>query len=320
MTKTFSHEGWPVNLNAEKKKRKTRAANENAGGMQIRIETGVPNLHQGAKKTDVMQCGHDRCRLWWASQGRFLWNSKHSDSPVDCVFSCLASASDFGPASYPPSFVPHQPAKVHLKTICPDKKKHTREHVLIVMGDASRQVTDEDITRKVEELNHEADKVVAWGTGEVKKRMLIAAARVNLKIKGRPVDTFEDLKTSWKDDGSDINIGKIYEICHGDYEGKRNQQWSRALEMEYMRQQNIEYEMEPSLREKGGYEMCITHAKGGAVRQIMARSENTHNGKIVLSLKGAEMPASGKLRRREEGDFYYKKNVSDAGCWTVVEG
>ena len=149
-----------------KKKRKTRAANENAGGIQISIElrirtgkmtrtsidgrdresTGGRRPVQGMltvpaaaarekvrergsksatanKKTDVMQCGHDRCRLWWASQGRFLWNSKHSDSPVDCVFSHLASASDFGPASHPPSFVPHQPAKVHLKTICPDKKK-----------------------------------------------------------------------------------------------------------------------------------------------------------------------------------------------------
>ncbi len=73
------------------------------------------------------------------------------------------------------------------------------------------------------------------------------------------------------------------------------------------------------MREKGGYEMCIASAKGGAARQIMARSEKTHSGKIVLSLKGAEMPASGKLRRREEGDFYSKKNVSGAGCWTVVE-
>ena len=54
----------------------------------------------------------------------------------------------------------------------------------MVMGDASRKVTDEEITRKVEELNHEADEVVAWGTGEVKKRMMIAAAKVNLKTKG----------------------------------------------------------------------------------------------------------------------------------------
>ncbi len=63
----------------------------------------------------------------------------------------------------------------------------------------------------------------------------------------------------------------------------------------------------------------MTDAKGSVVRQVMARSEKSHKGKIVLSLKGAEMPASGKLRRGDEGDFCYKKNVSGAGCWTVVE-
>ena len=48
-----------------------------------------------------------------------------------------------------------------------------------------------------------------------------AAARVGLRINGRAVGTFDEIKASWKEDGEDKNIGKIYGICHGDYEGKK---------------------------------------------------------------------------------------------------
>ena len=147
--------------------------------------------------------------------------------------------------------------------------------------------------------------------------MLEAAARVDLKLDDEPVDSFDDLKKCWEMDGGTTNTGKFYMICHGDYEGKDNQQWSRTLEMKYMRKQNIAYDREPKLREKGGYEQCITHAKGNMVRHIMARSNKTHKGKIVLSLKNSKdlteavkKKNKDKPERRKEGEFFYKQNVS----------
>jgi hypothetical protein len=41
MTKTLSHVGLPFNLNAGKKKKKDRAANENTRGIQTRIELRI---------------------------------------------------------------------------------------------------------------------------------------------------------------------------------------------------------------------------------------------------------------------------------------
>jgi hypothetical protein len=193
----------------------------------------------------------------------------------------------------------------------------THEHVLKSLGDAGRRLDRVQVTAKIAEFQLEALQVSQWGAVEVKKRMLLAAARLNLKFNGKPVDSFEELKKSWEHDGGKLNTGNFYEICHGDYEGKNNQHWSRELEMEYMRDKNIVYDTEPKLREKGGYEQCITYAKGNVVRLVMARSNKTHHGKIVLSLKnskiltdlGQEMKKN-KPERRKEGEFFFKKNVS----------
>ncbi len=86
--------------------------------------------------------------------------------------------------------------------------------------------------------------------------------------------------------------------------------------MAYMREQKIEYDVEPSLCEKGGYEQCITHAKGNIVKLIMAKSNKSHKGKIVLSLKNTKDLAEAvkyknkpKPERRKEGEFFLKKDV-----------
>ena len=268
-----------------------------------------------------MQCGHDFCRHCWAVEGVYSWYSRNWDSPVPCL-SPYSTSLPCATTFYPPQFVPCQPATVYLKKLNPDKTKHSIEHVATSLGDEARGMSIAQLQQKIVEFNEEVDTVINWAYQEVKKRMLVAAARVDLRVdlvhkKRAPVTTFDDIKTSWKWDGTAENIGKIYKICHGDYEGKRNQQWSRTLEIDYMHGVNIAYDTEPSLREKGGYEQCITHAKGTLVRQIMARSATTHKGKIVLSLKGS--PTNGLARknhknneanRRKEGDFFFKTEVS----------
>jgi hypothetical protein len=217
---------------------------------------------------------------------------------------------------YPPNFVQLQPAVVYLKKLSPDKKKITHAHVLKSLGDAGRRLTEDETMAKILEFQVEATTVIAWAVEEVKKRMLKAAARVDLKVGGRTVDTFDELKASWQMNGDKPNTARFYAICHGDYEGKKNQQWSRELELKYMRGQNLVYDTEPKLREKGGYEQCITHAKGTVVRGIMLKSNKTHKGKIVLSLKNNTDLADDvknnteKPERRQEGQFFFKRNVS----------
>lgn len=210
-----------------------------------------------------------------------------------------------------------QPAVVYLKKLHPDKKKITHEHVLKSLGDAGRRLTAAETRAKISEFQEEARAVMDWAKDEVIKRMLKAAARLGLEVGGRAVDTFNDLKAAWQMNGDLPNVANFYAICHGDYEGKRNQLWSQEMELKHMREQNVVYDTEPKLREKGGYEQCITRAKGDVVRVIMSKSDKTHRGRIVLSLKNnTDLPDRVKNfnrqnpTRRIEGQFFLKQHVS----------
>jgi hypothetical protein len=267
-----------------------------------------------SQNANGMQCGHDRCRAWWAKKGMYWCHGTLVDSPVVCVLSAAANVH-LPPSCYPPNFLPLQFATVYLKKLNPVKKKITREHVLKSLGDEGRSLREGEMETKIKEFRDEAGQVVVWAQEEVKKRMLKVAAKLNVKVGGRAVHNFTDLKESWKTNGGEDNIGKFYSICHGDYEGRENQHWSRELEIEYMNLQEIKYDTEPSLREKGGYELCITHAKGNMVRQLMDRGKTTHMGSIALSMKkvgskGTEGGGDGKQERRKEGEFFFKRRVS----------
>ena len=117
--------------------------------------------------TDGMQCGHDRCRHWWASQGRYLWYGVQCDSLVACVLPCT-SAVPIPLSFYPSNFLPRQPAVVYLKKLNPDKNQITHAHVLKSLGDASRGLTEDQTRAMIAEFQEEAVRVIAWGNEEVK--------------------------------------------------------------------------------------------------------------------------------------------------------
>ena len=245
-----------------------------------------------------------------------MWNDgANCNSPVACVMSST-SITHLPLSWFPTNFIPQQPASVYLKKLNPDKNTITIDHVRKSLGNAGWELTEEQTQAKIWEFQAEATVVIKWGKEQIQKRMMSAAARLNLKLDGVRVATFEDLKKCWEIDGNPKNVGKFFMICHGDYEGKQNQHWSRELEIEYMRAQKIEYDVEPRKRGKGGYEQCITHAKGDVVKTIMKRSNKSHQGTIVLSLKNTKelgdstiYKKNEKPVRRKEGEFYYKKNV-----------
>ena len=191
-------------------------------------------------------------------------------------------------------------------------------------------MSQEKLEAKIKEFDTEVNMVISWASNEVKKRMITAAAEANLRLRDHHVSTFEDIRDSWKQDGSRENVARIYAICYGDYEGTNSQYWSRHSEVEYMRIKNLEYNTKTSLREKGCYEKCISKAKGNLVRQILSKSATTHQAKVVLSLKNDRyLPDKWKDKfqaarnvkaeggkssvtqdRRKKGEFFLKEKVS----------
>lgn len=217
-----------------------------------------------------------------------------------------------------PNFIPLQDAVTELKKLRPSKKSVTETHVINVYGTG---FTPAEMKARIDEINEESLEVVKWGRLEVKKRMVIAMTQVGLKVGDKTARVFEDIKASLREDSSNGNIAKIYEICYGNYEGKEEKMWSRTMEIKYMRDHNLKYDHEPkNLRDKGGIEQCITKAKGDMVAKVMDKTS------IVLSLKNTKglperweekrklVKAKQQLAtRREVGEFYVKKKVITQG-------
>jgi hypothetical protein len=95
-----------------------------------------------------------------------------------------------------------------------DQNKVAHERVLKSLGDMGRKLTAEEMMAKMLEVQEEAKTMMAWAVDEAKKRMLKEAARVGLKVGGRTVDTFDDLKASWQMNGDQPNVAKFCAMCH----------------------------------------------------------------------------------------------------------
>lgn len=206
--------------------------------------------------------------------------------------------------------MPDQPAVVSKNRIKTDKKQMTHLHVAANLGFSAELLTPEALEEKRKGFDHEVDVVVNWAASRVRKRMGKTAALVDLRVKGAPVGEYDQIKESWRTDGSDENAGKIFYILHGDFE--RDKDWSRGLEEEYMRAENLVYDVPSAgLRDKGCYEQCVTKAKGDVVRQVLGKSTASHGKAITKSLKGTRglTPEWTKKERRQNGDFFLKSKV-----------
>ena len=219
-----------------------------------------------------------------------------------------------------PHFVPKQNAVVELKKLMPVKNKVNVEHLVTVYGTG---LTATQKAGMIGEINKESLTVVGWGKTQVKQKMMFAMTRVGLKVDGRHAKKFCDIKKSLRDDSSDENVAKIYEILYGDYEGVENKGWSSVLQEKYMLEQNLEYPVDAkNMRDKGGIEKCITKAKGDMVEKVWGKGGT----RLVLSLKGERnLPPEfvaerkkqkamvdkreAKANRRNIGEFFLKKKV-----------
>jgi hypothetical protein len=264
--------------------------------------------------------------------GRFSWSSVDWNKPVVCVMLSQPETQPMWDSIVKPSnFIPFQNGVMELKKLMPYPKKVNAAHVVNVYGTG---MTPTAMTAMILEINKESNAAVAWGRNQVQRKMMTAMSTVGLKVGVTHARVFADIRASLKDDTSDQNLAKIYEICYGDYEGEEARRWSYSLEEKYMREKRLEYKCKPtSLRDKGGVEICITKAKVDMVSKVWGGNGTS----LVLSLKGeTRLPKKliadkkkkkelverkeAKASRRQKGEFYLKKKVRVGSIGNVVCG
>jgi hypothetical protein len=258
------------------------------------------------------------------------------DKPVVCVIHDPVTQPAWNYVIKPPNFIPYQNAEMPKKKLMPYRRRVTMDHVVNVYGTG---LTATQRTAIIEEINKESLAAVEWGRDQVKQRMMFAMTRVGLKVGDRHARNFSDIKNSLRQDSSNPNIARIFEICYGDYEGPDKQNWSSNLEKKYMREMRLQYVSDPAnlrdnggMRDKGGIEMCITKAKVDMMNKVWCKKAGIT---ITLSLKGeTRLPAEmieemkrekmmverkeGKAHRRTLGEFYVKMKVRKTYICAVV--
>jgi hypothetical protein len=143
----------------------------------------------------------------------------------------------------------------------PCRRRVNLEHVVNVHVTG---LTQTKRTAKIEEINEESLAAAEWGRAQVKQKMMHAMTRVGLKVGNRHAKLFCDIKNSLREDSSNRNVARIYEMCYGDYEGEKAKRWSSNLEATHTPEMRLECRTHPSnLRDKGGIETCMTKAKEG---------------------------------------------------------
>ena len=110
-----------------------------------------------------------------------------------------------------------------------------------------RGLTAMERADRIMEINRESLKAVVWGRMQVKQKMMLAMARVGLKVGNQNANKFTDIKDSLRDDTSNAKITRIYKLCYGDYEeGEEEKRWSSSLEDKYMQEMRLKYRTKPT--------------------------------------------------------------------------
>ncbi len=253
----------------------------------------------------------------WAHRNRQCWDYGPCPS-IECaqrrqynslyLYPSARSFTDYytpqiwiGPVSTTNNVLPPKVHRQRLKL----KGSHGRDHVMMNYG--FELLGPESIERMKKQLDQESIDVRSWASDQLRTRMLNKALSLNMQYRGQRINKHKDIKSSWKEDPSDENAAKMYEVMFGDYENK-NAAWSRTMERQYMESRDIEYLPDAlavnERTQKGCYEKIITKSKTIQVRLMNRDSARYINMSLPQKMVVTIPIADRQKIRRKRGDFY----------------
>ena len=174
---------------------------------------------------------------------------------------------------------------------------------------------DKDLDAMAKMLDKERKDVRSWANNKLQHEMLARAMNLSVKLDGKRVNRFSDIRKSWKEDGSDENARRMYQIMFGDYEGS-SASWSQEWEKEYMSKLDRKYIEDPANSEEdknnGCYRTQITSCKGAQVKNI------TRDVDWKLVMACPKEYKGTRTGRRKRGDFYLTNSVSTVAAGVII--
>ncbi len=161
------------------------------------------------------------------------------------------------------------------------KVKHTvtASHIRSVRYEDTVDATELRIKELIEETRDIKKDCGDWARANIASDMLVFAASVGLKYKGRPVTNFSDIRKSWKVDPSLDNQKKIFHILYGGFDEKPG--WQREKEATYMTLRGYVYK-NVGWEGKGCIERMMTCQKNALVGRVNNSTDKTHGLSISI--------------------------------------
>jgi hypothetical protein len=156
----------------------------------------------------------------------------------------------------------------------------------------------------------------AYAAESIWEIMIQEARRVGMEVDGRLVQSFDDIRESWKQDPSVEQEARVYAVTYGIFD--RTPRWEIALEEKFMAARGWKYSDtaaptidEPSLTEKkirqpkGCIAKNISNVKGDLVKQIGKPARLQHGSKVKIRRTKEEINEKNRYRKRKNAQVPY---------------
>lgn len=175
-------------------------------------------------------------------------------------------------------------------------------HARTILG---TDATDHQVEMMEKTIVTDRRQLVEFAKVNLRKQMLVCAVGMKMKVRDKtspdgwcPVQTFDQIGESWKDDGSLENCEKLFNVMYQQYDNYPH--LVTDIEEAFMRGR-FEYTTPPTGRKKGCVFDIIASQRQSLKRLINGRSATTHGRTISISRKGA--PPEARYLKRKRGVF-----------------
>ena len=198
------------------------------------------------------------------------------------------------------------------KEYFPVEKKITPTYACSVAGPEALQWSAAEKQQAADELEFTRKAAKTFAKPELTRKYLLAA-----RANGIEVDGFNELCKKFRDDDSlDLAKQLWQQVMFG--WADHHPEWDLIMESDYMSMKNLEY-IDDGSSNKGCFAKTFMKIRSELNKTINRAPKSTHQGKIRKKRMKDKVEATGKHKRRKQGEclvpFYSndKTNCTDPG-------
>jgi hypothetical protein len=183
------------------------------------------------------------------------------------------------------------------------KDRASPNHASIIAGAGATEARISVVGKEIEKMKTE---LVDYAKMKLRKMMLTRAVKEGMQVreyttndKWRSVTKFEEIGESWRDDGSNENAERVFNVTYQLFDNVPS--LVTDIGVSFMHAGNLEYDQPLQGKKKGCILEIVEVQKRVLIRLINDRTKRTHGQRIAISRVGVQ--DEERFRKRKRGVF-----------------